>query len=126
MSIHNYRRLPRRAFADSVAKYYASRPAEKSFALTGPGSASLATWFLGPKAENQEWFEKLVLQALRAHAFARKEYQRDDPIYVTQEIKDSKAFKEGSMVVEEALANLVEELRGSVPFYSHRWQGHMN
>ena len=89
------------------------------------GTESLATWFLGPKAENGDLLRRLVDRAVQGQIADRRAYQPSDPAWVTAEIKRSQAYKDGVAALEAALAELVDRLQGSVPFYSYRYQAHM-
>jgi glutamate/tyrosine decarboxylase-like PLP-dependent enzyme len=91
-----------------------------------PGSDSLAGWFLGPKAENAALLKKLINQTLEHHFQDRINLYPDDPEYITDEIKESEEYKKTVEILEEKAAALFELLRGSVPFWSYRWQSHMN
>ncbi len=44
-------------------------------------------WFLGPKAENAEVMESLLLQVLRDYFHWRKNYFPGDPILVTRSLQ---------------------------------------
>lgn len=94
--------------------------------LSGPGTSSLAGWFLGPKAENEDVFRGLIVDALNAHCQARKDYFPTDPPYVTEQMKASPEYKDTIAFVEARLGHLLAQLSGSVPFWSYRWQSHMN
>lgn len=96
------------------------------FDITREGTDSLAGWFLGPKAENQELFHRLLTRALEAHCSTRREYFPEDPGFITEEIKDSPEYRDTVRFLEEELDKILHELRGSVPFWSNRWQSHMN
>ena len=89
------------------------------------GTESLATWFLGPKAENGDLLRKLVDVAVKGEIADRRAYQPSDPAWVTDDIKRSQAYNDGVAALEAALAELVGRLKGSVPFYSYRYQAHM-
>src|SRR5262249_42934526 len=89
------------------------------------GTDSLATWFLGPKAENGDLLRRLAERVVQAQVEDRNSYQPSDPPWVTDEIKASQAYKAGVQALEAAVAQLVERLRGSVPFFSYRYQAHM-
>jgi glutamate/tyrosine decarboxylase-like PLP-dependent enzyme len=89
------------------------------------GTESLATWFLGPKAENGDLLRRLVDVAVKGEIADRRAYQPSDPAWVTDDIKRSQAYKDGVAALEAALAELVGRLKGSVPFYSYRYQAHM-
>jgi hypothetical protein len=43
----------------------------------------LYSWFLGPKAENADILEKLVLEALRDCVFWRRNFHPEDDILIT-------------------------------------------
>src|SRR5579862_8925887 len=123
----NPKHAHREAFAKSLEVQLAAL-AEKQpeELLTGPGTSSLAGWFLGPKAENQDVFCRLIVDALDAHCKARKDYFPGDPIYITEGMKSSREYKDTIAFFEARLQNLLRQLSGSVPFWSYRWQSHMN
>ncbi len=93
--------------------------------LDVPGADSLATWFLGPKAENADVLTRLAATALKAHAADRLAYEPNDPLWVTDEIKKTPAYRAGVQQLETSLNDLLERLHGSVPFSSYRYQAHM-
>ena len=98
-------------------------------AMLGPdvavGTESLSAWFLGPKAENGDLLRRLVERAVQGEIAARRAYQTADPRWVTDEVKESEAYKDAVRGLEAALDELLSDLRGSVPFYSYRYQAHM-
>lgn len=116
------------AFAREIERYLSvaavSAP-DDLLNLQGVGTSSLAGWFLGPKAENQELFQALVLEALGEHCRARREYFPEDPVFVTEQIKESPEYKNTVRKLDGWLHDLLRQLRGSVPFWSNRWQSHM-
>ena len=57
--------------------------------LKGPGTRAVEAWFLGPKAENAEEFERLLLEAVRDHVFWRRNFHPGDPTHITEQIKRS-------------------------------------
>ncbi|SDD34979.1 pyridoxal phosphate-dependent decarboxylase family protein [Actinokineospora iranica] len=93
---------------------------------TAEGSDTLGAWFLGPLAENQELFGQLLNRALESHCKDRKSFYPGDPAYVTPEIKNSQEYKNSVEVLSEETEKLLNALRGSVPFFSYRYQSHMN
>lgn len=118
----------RRSFIESLRQYHVSQLNDPHALLNlqGIGTSSLAGWFLGPKAENKEVFQRMVHVALEEHCRARREYFPDDPVYVTEEMKKTPEYQNTIADVERHLESLLHELRGSVPFWSFRWQSHMN
>lgn len=94
-----------------------------------PRGTSLESWVMGPKAENFEVFEKLVLQALASHRDYRLDYFPNDPVSITEDLKQSENYHvslHGQQGLYQRFHEMLEELKGSAPFHSYRWQGHMN
>lgn len=80
-------------------------------------------WFLGPKAENAEVMESLLLQILRDYFHWRKNYFPGDPILVTRTLQ--REFATDHDWLRERLDELMAALRRNFPFYSPRYMGHM-
>ncbi|GAA2986151.1 pyridoxal phosphate-dependent decarboxylase family protein [Kitasatospora sp. NPDC127116] len=112
---------PRARFAQALERHRADLDL-----AAAPGTSTLAAWFLGPKAENQRLLEELVLDAVRANAADRRELYPDDPPYVTDDIKASDGYHQDVKTLRSEFDTLLKSLRGSVPAYSYRFQGHMN
>ncbi len=91
-----------------------------------PGSDSLAAWFLGPMAENQELLASLIDMAIASHCEDRRQFYPGDPVYVTEAVKDSEAYRRSVETMRREYRSLLDRLRGSVPFFSYRYQAHMN
>lgn len=93
----------------------------------GPGEPlDLASIFLGPKAENADVFERLLLEALRDHVFWRRNVHPEDGFQVSELDKRTPAFERSIDVLSQALMGLLGELKGGVPFFSPRYVAHMN
>ncbi|MCI0458400.1 MAG: pyridoxal-dependent decarboxylase [Gemmataceae bacterium] len=90
------------------------------------GSRRPEAWFLGPKAENLEELERLILDALRDQAFWRRNFHPGDPVHITEEIKRSPEYLQALDALKEGHRELLAFLKKSVPFFSMRYQGHMN
>eukprot|EP01116_Phalansterium_solitarium_P016074 TRINITY_DN3642_c0_g3_i1.p1 TRINITY_DN3642_c0_g3~~TRINITY_DN3642_c0_g3_i1.p1 ORF type:complete len:985 (+),score=379.04 TRINITY_DN3642_c0_g3_i1:102-3056(+) len=86
----------------------------------------LAAWFLGPRAENQEEFHRILGTALSLHGDWRRKYFPQDPAYITQDVKNSKVYKDEIAKIEREVSALSIRLRNSQPFFSSRYKGHMN
>lgn len=99
--------------------------ADASLRLNVAGTESLATWFMGPKAENAELLLRLAGRAVQAQVADRRAYVPSDPPWVTDAIKHSPAYVAGVEALEAGLDELVSRLCGSVPFFSYRYQAHM-
>ncbi len=91
--------------------------------LDKPGTNSLAGWFLGPKAENQEAMHALISRAFEAHCQDRKDYMPGDPVYVTDDIKASAEYQDTMSVFGERLDGMLHDLRGSIPLRGLRRVG---
>lgn len=90
------------------------------------GTDKLAAWFLGPLAENEKLFGDLMQKAVKSHCKDRREFYPHDPVYVTEDIKNSSEYKNSVKMLTDEVDHLLCALRGSVPFFSYRYQSHMN
>ena len=93
-----------------------------------PGAAplDLGSVFLGPKAENADVFERLLLEALRDHVFWRRNFHPEDGFLVTEREKHSEAYEQSISTLSQELLGLLGELKAGVPFFSPRYVGHMS
>ena len=99
----------------------------RSFAtLDGNGSRAVEAWFLGPRGENAEVLERLVVEAVRDQVYWRQNFHPMDPIHITEVVKRSPEYLDALDRLEEGYAGLLAFLKKSVPFFSMRYQGHMN
>jgi glutamate/tyrosine decarboxylase-like PLP-dependent enzyme len=94
--------------------------------LEGGGTRALEAWFLGPKAENADELERLIVEAIRDQAFWRRNFHPGDPTHITEEIKRSPEYLQATGALKEGYSGLLAFLKKSVPFFSMRYQGHMN
>jgi glutamate/tyrosine decarboxylase-like PLP-dependent enzyme len=85
----------------------------------------LGSIFLGPKAENADVFERLLLEALRDHVFWRRNFHPEDGFVVQEIEKRSAAYERSISVLSQELLGLLGELKAGVPFFSPRYIGHM-
>lgn len=88
--------------------------------------AAVGTWFLGPKAENADVFEKLMNKAVHSHFKFREGFYPCDPPYVTDELREAPSFKISMDRMEKELDKMQRDLHKSVPFFSTRYKGHVN
>jgi glutamate/tyrosine decarboxylase-like PLP-dependent enzyme len=94
--------------------------------LEDSGTRSLEAWFLGTKAENADEFERLIVEAIRDQAFWRRNFHPGDPNHVTEQIKRQPEYLQAMDTLKESYRSLLAFLKKSVPFFSPRYQGHMN
>ncbi|MBO0727382.1 MAG: hypothetical protein J2P52_17415 [Blastocatellia bacterium] len=85
----------------------------------------LYSWFLGPKAENADLLERLILEALRDCVFWRRNFHPEDDIIITEKVKREDAFQDSLALVRQEFLTLLANLKRDVPFYSPRYIGHM-
>ncbi|HEX6745851.1 MAG TPA: pyridoxal-dependent decarboxylase [Longimicrobium sp.] len=86
----------------------------------------LASVFLGPKAENADVFERLLLEAVRDHVFWRRNFHPEDGFEVTEARKRTPAYERSITTLAQELMGLLGELKAGVPFFSPRYIGHMS
>ena len=87
---------------------------------------ALSAWFLGPRGENWDVFMDTFKLVFKEHIDLRKSYFPSDPAYITDEMKSSDAYKSEINNMKEELLKMLDLMKGSVPFFSPRYQGHMN
>lgn len=88
-----------------------------------PGA--LHSWFLGPRAENAELFERLVVEAVRDHVFWRRNYHPEDGFTIRETDKRSDGYEQAVATLTQELMGLLAALKRDVPFFSGRYKGHM-
>jgi len=91
---------------------------------TDPREA-LRAWFLGPRAENAELLERLIVEALRDHVFWRRNYHPEDGFAIRETDKRREGYEENVATLTQELMGLLAELKRDVPFFSGRYKGHM-
>jgi hypothetical protein len=94
--------------------------------MAGAATRKPEAWFLGPKGENADVMERLVVEAIRDQAFWRRNFHPGDPIHISEEIKRDPEFLQAMDSLNENYRMLLSFLKKSVPFFSMRYQGHMN
>ncbi|MCC0177187.1 decarboxylase [Waterburya agarophytonicola K14] len=94
--------------------------------LEASGTQSLEAWFLGHNAENLAEFEGLILEAVRDQAFWRRNFYPGDPTQIDEQVKRQPEYIQTIDTLKESYRSLLAFLKKSVPFFSMRYQGHMN
>ena len=89
-------------------------------------SPSLPAWFLGPRAENAEILERLIVEALRDHVFWRRNFHPEDGFTIRETDKRSEGYERAVATMTQELMGLLAELKRGVPFFSGRYKGHMS
>jgi glutamate/tyrosine decarboxylase-like PLP-dependent enzyme/anti-sigma regulatory factor (Ser/Thr protein kinase) len=81
--------------------------------------------FLGPKAENADLVEQMLLRVYRDYAFWRRNFHPEDAVVIQPEDQRRPAYEEFVSRFERELFTLLGELKAGIPFYSPRYIGHM-
>jgi glutamate/tyrosine decarboxylase-like PLP-dependent enzyme len=89
-------------------------------------SPSLPAWFLGPRAENADILERLIVEALRDHVFWRRNFHPEDGFTIRETDKRSEGYERAVATMTQELMGLLAELKRGVPFFSGRYKGHMS
>lgn len=88
-------------------------------------SDPLSPHFLGAYAENDDFFEKTLVEFVRDHVFWRRNFHPDDAPPITTTEQYDPAFLEGMARTKRELHQLTARLKHSVPFFHPRYLGHM-
>ena len=83
---------------------------------------AVAGWFLGPRAENRDDFNRLAIDTLNFYEDCRESYYPADPEYVTTATKSSRAYRGEISDLEECLKKMNNDLKHSIPFFSPRYK----
>lgn len=83
----------------------------------------LGAWFLGPKAENANLEEEMILHILRDYFHWRRNYYPSDEITITQRMRREELGFTDALF--QQLSEMLARLRRHFPFYSPRYIAHM-
>ena len=81
--------------------------------------------FLGPKGENADELERLLLEVLRDHVFWRRNFHPSDPRLIAEKDRRTEAFDEMSAQLRDELSKILAELKRAAPLYSPRQVAHI-
>ena len=81
--------------------------------------------FLGPKAENADLFEKLLVECFRDHCFWRRNFRPEDIELISETDRLQSPFLESAAALRQHLNQLVAQLKRGSPTYHPRYLGHM-
>ena len=82
-------------------------------------------WMLGPKAENAEVFEKMLLEAFRDYCYWRRNFHPEDDAWITAEERLGAEFQGCVQDLRDHLFAMLSDLKRSIPSFSPRYLGHM-
>jgi glutamate/tyrosine decarboxylase-like PLP-dependent enzyme len=81
--------------------------------------------FLGPKGENADELERLLLEVLRDHVFWRRNFHPRDSRLIDERDKHTEAFDNMSARLRDELSKILAELKRAAPLYSPRQVAHI-
>ncbi len=90
-----------------------------------PSDALHKAAFLGPKGENADELERLLLEVLRDHVFWRRNFHPRDPRLIDERDKRTEAFDDMSARLRDELSQILAELKRAAPLYSPRQVAHI-
>lgn len=85
----------------------------------------LAPYFLGAYGENNDFFERTVLELFRDHVYWRRNFHPEDLPPIGTADQYSPSYLEGLARTRQELHRLTAALKRSVPFFHPRYLGHM-
>jgi glutamate/tyrosine decarboxylase-like PLP-dependent enzyme len=84
-----------------------------------------SAWFLGPHGENEDMLLNAMDSSLRDHCHWRRNFYTQDPAFISESEKQSPEFLASYAAFKDALETLNLRMKGSAPFFSPRYAGHM-
>lgn len=94
-------------------------------AMNRDSEAHLDAAFLGPLGENAELLESLIVDAIRDHAYWRRNFHPDDDPAIGAAAPLDPQYQAFVARTRQVLRKLSAELKHSVPWFSPRYIGHM-
>ncbi len=91
--------------------------------ISRDATKKLASWFLGPKAENAETEEKLISFILQDYFHWRRNYYPSDEIVIPQSMR--RELVDWNDDLAQKITEMLAGLRKHFPFYSPRYMAHM-
>ncbi|KAG6354647.1 hypothetical protein INS49_004665 [Diaporthe citri] len=89
--------------------------------------ARVGSWFLGPRAENFDLLKDFFAHILDDQQAARKGIYKQDPDFITDDMKKSEVFTASISQLWNDVKALSKGLADhSIPFWSPRYNAHMN
>jgi glutamate/tyrosine decarboxylase-like PLP-dependent enzyme len=85
----------------------------------------LAPFFLGAYGENDDFFEKTLLELVRDHVFWRRNFHPEDEPPIGTHDQYTHAYLDGLARTRHELHQLTAALKRSVPAFHPRYLGHM-
>ena len=89
------------------------------------GSKKVKPLFLGPKAENQELYESVIIESIRDNCFLRKNFHSEDRSIIYEKDKLDSEYQKTVAIFKQKMQEFLSELKKGVPTYHPRYIGHM-
>jgi hypothetical protein len=90
-------------------------------------SPPLASYFLGPKAQNASLWQELIERVFDDYVHWRRNYFPEDKSFLTRgDWRDTKQLEWLDKLSSGQLDGVLDDLKSDFPFYSPRYIGHMN
>jgi len=86
----------------------------------------LSPYFLGAYGENNDIFEKLLVEFVRDHIYWRRNFHPEDTPPITPQMMNNPSYLDAIAKIRAELHSLTAKLKRSVPFYNPRYIGHMS
>lgn len=90
-----------------------------------PDMASLKAYFLGPQAENGEWFLKLMQRIMSGYIDWRQKIYPQDGCAISASDRGLSEFVAQQAACEGKLTELIQALENETPKFTPRYLGHM-
>src|SRR5438874_1649424 len=89
---------------------------------------AVASWFFGPRGENSDFLHQFYNKVIDQQVKGRQNYYfPTDPIFITDDMKNSDEFKANMESLNRQLGVISELLnKKTVPFWSPRYMAHMS
>jgi glutamate/tyrosine decarboxylase-like PLP-dependent enzyme/anti-sigma regulatory factor (Ser/Thr protein kinase) len=90
-----------------------------------PAPINLKAFFLGPKAENADLMEQMLLNVYRDYVFWRRNFHPEDSAAILPEDQRNQTYEDFVSCFQRELFTLLGELKSDIPYFSPRYIGHM-
>jgi len=87
---------------------------------------SFNSLFLGPKGENAAFLIELLTEIVTSHAARRRSFQSDDGYFIHPVDKGQLAYQQQKNQLRVWMAEILQRLESSIPWWSPRYMAHMN
>ncbi|MEO1074582.1 MAG: pyridoxal-dependent decarboxylase [Bacteroidota bacterium] len=90
-----------------------------------PDDLTYKAAFLGPRGENADEMEQLLLDVLRDHVFWRRNFHPEDPRLIREQERNAPAFARTVAHLRDELFQILAKLKSAAPLHSPRQVAHI-